>query len=310
MSTFRRTAVALAATMIAASTAALGLRHGARGGRIGRGPAHRQRPGGRPGDRRRPRCRGGGRVGRPFPRPTRGSTSPTGIVTAPVTGFPTAGQTAAILTTGDATDHRLSERQRWFWSCEQAGPTSAATPIYDVAILRIDLNVPAGVNCLSSFDFRYLSEEYPEYVGTAFNDAFIAELDTDDVDDRRLRHHRPEQLRLRPRQQRDLDQRRRRDLDDGRVRRRHHLRRGHPAACGPRPRSPRARTRCTCRSSTRATTSSTRQWSIDNLGFGNGRQPVGRLHVGGHHARSGDRRRLRAVHAQAHARDPPGCRST
>src|SRR4051794_8724473 len=32
-----------------------------------------------------------------------GQESPTGIVTAPITGFPTAGQTAAILTTGDAT---------------------------------------------------------------------------------------------------------------------------------------------------------------------------------------------------------------
>ena len=46
----------------------------------------------------------------------------------------------------------------------------------DVTILRIDLTVPAGRNCLS-FDFRFLSEEFPEFVGQAFNDAFIAELD-------------------------------------------------------------------------------------------------------------------------------------
>jgi uncharacterized repeat protein (TIGR01451 family) len=29
-----------------------------------------------------------------------------------------------------------------------------------------------------SFDYRFLSEEFPEWVGTPFNDAFIAELDT------------------------------------------------------------------------------------------------------------------------------------
>jgi hypothetical protein len=36
--------------------------------------------------------------------------------------------------------------------------------------------VPAGANCLS-FDFRFLTEEYPEHVGQTVNDAFIAELD-------------------------------------------------------------------------------------------------------------------------------------
>ena len=43
--------------------------------------------------------------------------------------------------------------------------------------MKIDLAIPTGANCLS-FNFRFLSEEFPVYVGTAFNDAFIAELDT------------------------------------------------------------------------------------------------------------------------------------
>ena len=42
--------------------------------------------------------------------------------------------------------------------------------------MRIDLRVPTGDNCLS-FDFRFLSEEFPEFVNDDFNDAFIAELD-------------------------------------------------------------------------------------------------------------------------------------
>ena len=46
----------------------------------------------------------------------------------------------------------------------------------DVTTLRLDLNVPAGATCLS-FGFRFMSEEFPEWVGSQYNDAFIAELD-------------------------------------------------------------------------------------------------------------------------------------
>jgi hypothetical protein len=42
--------------------------------------------------------------------------------------------------------------------------------------MRLDLQVPKGANCLS-FRFRFLSEEFPEFVDDIFNDAFIAELD-------------------------------------------------------------------------------------------------------------------------------------
>jgi Ca2+-binding RTX toxin-like protein/plastocyanin len=46
----------------------------------------------------------------------------------------------------------------------------------DVSIVRLDLQVPSGAECLA-FDFTFGSEEYPEFVGS-FNDAFLAELDT------------------------------------------------------------------------------------------------------------------------------------
>ena len=45
----------------------------------------------------------------------------------------------------------------------------------DVSILRIDLDIPVGTNCLA-FDLAFMSEEYPEFVGQ-YNDAFLAELD-------------------------------------------------------------------------------------------------------------------------------------
>ena len=46
-----------------------------------------------------------------------------------------------------------------------------------MTVLSIPINVPAGANCLS-FDFRFLSEEYPDFINSQFNDAFIAELDS------------------------------------------------------------------------------------------------------------------------------------
>ena len=49
-----------------------------------------------------------------------------------------------------------------------------------MTVLAIPINVPAGANCLS-FDFRFLSEEYPDFINSQFNDAFIAELDSSDL---------------------------------------------------------------------------------------------------------------------------------
>ena len=65
----------------------------------------------------------------------------------------------------------------------------------DVSILKTDFTAPAGANCLT-FDFKFLSEEYPVFVGSSVNDAFIAELDTSNWTTR-LDDHRTEQLRVR-----------------------------------------------------------------------------------------------------------------
>src|SRR5688500_18105617 len=86
-------------------------------------------------------------------RPTEGV--PTGVVIAPVTGFPTVGTTAGILSTGDATiitqpNDGNSDGQNI------AGPNVRGNTDFDVTILKLDFNVPANVNCLTSFDFRFL----------------------------------------------------------------------------------------------------------------------------------------------------------
>lgn len=88
--------------------------------------------------------------------------------------FPTAGDRFAILTTGDA---RFAPQEETFASADLGGPSVRGNTDFDVTVLAIDLAVPAGRNCLR-FDFAFYSEEYPDFVGSAFNDAFIAELDT------------------------------------------------------------------------------------------------------------------------------------
>jgi uncharacterized repeat protein (TIGR01451 family) len=90
-------------------------------------------------------------------------------------GFPTGGGTYAILTSGNANlADDLNDADNS--GANLGGANVRGNTDFDVTTLKIDLDVPAGKNCLT-FDFRFLSEEFPEYVGTKYNDAFIAELD-------------------------------------------------------------------------------------------------------------------------------------
>ena len=56
------------------------------------------------------------------------------------------------------------------------GPNVRGDSDLDVTVLKIPFTASTGQNCLT-FDFRFLSEEFPEYVGFSVNDAFIAEVD-------------------------------------------------------------------------------------------------------------------------------------
>lgn len=100
-------------------------------------------------------------------------SDPTAISTKRLARFPRHGSSFAILTNGDA---KLADNRdtSGFSGVEIGGPSVRGAR--DVTILRIELRVPARANCLS-FRFRYLSEEFPEYVNSEYNDAFIAELD-------------------------------------------------------------------------------------------------------------------------------------
>jgi hypothetical protein len=99
------------------------------------------------------------------------SATANGVVGQLTPLFPPVGGTSVLMTSGDVSVAPGPN------DSPEAGVDNgtSARGANDVSILRVDLLVPEGANCLS-FDFLFGSEEYPEYVGSPFNDAFLAEL--------------------------------------------------------------------------------------------------------------------------------------
>lgn len=97
-----------------------------------------------------------------------------GVGDSPVAGFPTESSTFGVLSSGDVS---TIEAPGTFSSTALDGDNVRGNTDLDVTVLKVDFTAPAGSNCLS-FDFRFLSEEYPVFVGGTVNDAFVAELDT------------------------------------------------------------------------------------------------------------------------------------
>lgn len=96
------------------------------------------------------------------------------VFTTSLTIFPTNGPSYGALSSGDKAS---IPNPATFASNLLGGDNFRGNTDYDVTILSIDLDVPSDANCLS-FDLQFLSEEYPHYVNTQYNDAFLAELDT------------------------------------------------------------------------------------------------------------------------------------
>ena len=93
-----------------------------------------------------------------------------------IAGFPTAAPLFGVLSSGsvesaDAPNDSDSE------STGFGNQDAARGDAFDPVTLKVDFVAPGDLNCLN-MDYRFFSEEFPEYVNSGFNDAFIAELDT------------------------------------------------------------------------------------------------------------------------------------
>lgn len=88
-------------------------------------------------------------------------------------GFPRSGPSFGMLSTG-CTTIAARPNNRGDSGCNDAGHRIEGAT--DVTQLDIKLRVPKGANCLS-FRFKFLSEEYPEFVDSQYNDTFLAMYD-------------------------------------------------------------------------------------------------------------------------------------
>lgn len=102
--------------------------------------------------------------------------NPAAISDTPLGEFPTSGNTYAVLSSGDAT---LADKPNDAGDAGAENNPAGAVPFRgtrDAVVLKIDLDVPENVSCLS-VRFRFYSEEFPEWVDNNFNDALVLELD-------------------------------------------------------------------------------------------------------------------------------------
>jgi hypothetical protein len=86
--------------------------------------------------------------------------------------FPTQGGTFAILSTGRAMSATLPNSESDLTTVLGLLNNNQGN---DLVRLHLQLAVPAGVDC-AAFDFAFYSEEFPEYVGSIYNDVFTAQL--------------------------------------------------------------------------------------------------------------------------------------
>ena len=101
-------------------------------------------------------------------------SDPTGHTTFSqvASNFPQEGESYLTLSSGCAGSALDPDDEDGF-SCNISGDGPGEAT--DIVRMELELNVPSGASTVQ-FDLKYLSEEFPEFVGTAFNDAFVVEM--------------------------------------------------------------------------------------------------------------------------------------
>lgn len=99
--------------------------------------------------------------------------NPAGFSDRKIARFPTRGSHFSILSTGNV---KASTRKNTGGELSHDNKGPVVRGARDAVMLRLKFRVPRGKNCLA-FEFKFLSEEFPEFVDSDFNDAFVAELD-------------------------------------------------------------------------------------------------------------------------------------
>ena len=92
---------------------------------------------------------------------------------------PSAGPTMAVFSTGSAPN--ITDGQDYDRGTGGYDPTEPSSPVRDQTLLELTLQVPAGMNSFS-FDWYFLSREYPIYVGSEFNDRFTVIQESEPFD--------------------------------------------------------------------------------------------------------------------------------
>lgn len=101
----------------------------------------------------------------------------TAVFTEPLGGFPTRGGSYAVISSGDASDAFLPNNEPNL-STELDGLNNNEGN--DLVQLTLTLNVPLGAE-FWAVNWKFFSEEFPEFVRRGFNDAFLIETPESDI---------------------------------------------------------------------------------------------------------------------------------